>query len=162
MLKIRKPSPAMVIALVALFAALGGSAIGATAVPLAKRALTADNAKKLGGKTLAQVAATPGPATTLGGQTATDIAATPGPASSIAALLTIKTAPWSLAASQFNFFSVACDTGQKVVGGGYDNPVGDALGFDDAPGTDGASWRVGIASSSQGAASGTVYAICAR
>ena len=39
MRKLRKPSPAMIIALVALFVALSGSAVAAGIVPLAKRAL---------------------------------------------------------------------------------------------------------------------------
>jgi hypothetical protein len=59
----RLPSPALVIAVLALFVALGGTAVAAGVVPLAKRALTADkakvadNAKKLGGKTPRQIAA---------------------------------------------------------------------------------------------------------
>jgi Collagen triple helix repeat (20 copies) len=57
------PSPALVIAVLALFVALSGTAVAAGIVPLAKRALTADkakvadNARRLGGKTPAQFAA---------------------------------------------------------------------------------------------------------
>ena len=54
----RRVTPAFVVSMIALFVALGGTA-GAVAmqtVPLAKRALTADNAKKLGGQTGAQIA----------------------------------------------------------------------------------------------------------
>ena len=61
----RVPSPALVIALAALFVSLGGTAVAAGVVPLAKRALVADNAKKLGGQTPAQLTAAaakqPGP-----------------------------------------------------------------------------------------------------
>ena len=48
-LKKRRPSPALVVATIALFVALGGSAgaVVTAAVPLAKRALVADNAKKV-------------------------------------------------------------------------------------------------------------------
>ncbi len=55
----------MAIALIALFFALGGIGTAATTaiVPLAKRALSADNAKKLEKKSLSEVAAMPGPAT---------------------------------------------------------------------------------------------------
>lgn len=59
----KTPSPALVIAVLALFAALSGTAVAAGIVPLAKRALTADkakvadNARRLGGKTPAQIAA---------------------------------------------------------------------------------------------------------
>jgi len=160
-----RPSPALIVALIALFVALGGTAgaVVTQAVPLAKRALIADNAKKLGGKTAAQVAATPGPATTLGGKTADQIAATPGPASSIAGLVSTKSAPWSLNPSQVSTFTVACDAGQKATGGGVDNPVGIALGFESKPGVDGASWSVEEANlSSSAPASGNVYVVCVR
>ena len=64
--RFKRPTPAFVVAMIALFVALGGTAgAGATAtVPLAKRALVADkaktaliaeNAKKLGGQTSAKV-----------------------------------------------------------------------------------------------------------
>jgi hypothetical protein len=56
----RVPSPALVVAVAALFFSLAGGAIGAAVVPFAKHALTADvanNAKKLGGKTPAQIKA---------------------------------------------------------------------------------------------------------
>jgi len=45
----------MIVALLALFVALSGTAVAAGIVPLAKRALVADNAKKLNGATLKQV-----------------------------------------------------------------------------------------------------------
>ena len=51
MSKIRLPNPAMIVALLALFVALGGTAVAAGVVPLARRALLADNAKKLNGLT---------------------------------------------------------------------------------------------------------------
>src|SRR6266516_614707 len=57
MSKIRLPNPAMIVALLALFVALGGTAVAAGVVPLARRALLADNAKKLNGLTAAQIAA---------------------------------------------------------------------------------------------------------
>ena len=53
--RIPRPSPALVLAVVALFVALSGTAVAAGVVPLAKRALVADNAKKLQGKTTAQI-----------------------------------------------------------------------------------------------------------
>ena len=57
MSKTQLPSPAMIVALLALFVALGGTAVAAGVVPLAKRALVADNAKKLNGLTAGQIAA---------------------------------------------------------------------------------------------------------
>ncbi len=57
--RLKRPTPAFVVAVVALFFALGGTAgaIATQAVPLAKRALVADNAKKVGGQTAAQLSA---------------------------------------------------------------------------------------------------------
>jgi hypothetical protein len=145
MFRIRRPSPALVVAMVALFAALGGTAIGAAVVPLAKRALSADNAKKLGGKTPAQVAATP------------------GPASSIASLVTIKTAAFSLTPNQVADFTVACDSGQKVVAGGWTDTTNNVFGLDTRPGSDAASWVFSMFNiSNANPGSGTVYALCVR
>ncbi len=56
--KLRLPSPAMAVALAALFVALSGTAVAAGVPALAKRALVADNAKKLAGKTPAALLAT--------------------------------------------------------------------------------------------------------
>jgi hypothetical protein len=52
--RIRKPGPALVIALIALFVSLGGTAVAAAPVA---RALFANNAGKLQGRTRAQVVA---------------------------------------------------------------------------------------------------------
>ena len=63
--QIKRPSPALVVATVALFVALGGTAgaVVTAAVPLAKRALVADNAKKVGGteRRAARLAGVSGP-----------------------------------------------------------------------------------------------------
>src|SRR5262245_19143587 len=57
--KIGRPSPALAVATIALFVAFGGTAgaIVTGVVPLAKRALTANNAQKLQGLTASEVAA---------------------------------------------------------------------------------------------------------
>jgi hypothetical protein len=161
--RLHRPSPGMIVALLALFVSLTGTSIAAVSiVPLASRALSADNAKKLGGKSPAQVAAIPGPAATLGGKTADQIAATPGPASAVSGLVSIKSTPWSLNPKQGGNFTAACNAGQKATGGGFDNPNGEALAFDSKPGADGASWIVmEFNPSSSAAASGSVYAVCA-
>ena len=103
----RMPSPALVLSVAALFVSLSGTAIAAGVVPLAKRALVADNAMKIGGQTPAAI------------QTAA--ARQPGPASSAAGLVTIKTAPWSMAPDGHSDTAVMCDAGQKAIGGGYDD-----------------------------------------
>jgi hypothetical protein len=139
--KIRFPSPAMMVALLALFVALSGTAVAAGIVPLAKRALVADNAKKLNGATLTQI--------------------TGGIAAAAPALVSVKSQPWSLNPSAGNDFSVACGAGQKAISGGFDNPSGDALALDTRPSSDGVSWRVFLLNiSSSAPASGTVYAVC--
>jgi hypothetical protein len=158
-LRMKRPSAALVVAMVALFVALGGTAgaVVTAAVPLAKRALVADNAKKLGGQTAAQIAAQ-------GAKAA--VALSPAgarEASTAAGLVTTKTAPWSLGGGQGGDFAAACDAGQKAIGGGYDNPSGDALALDTRPGSDGASWRVFIVNLSASAgASGNVYVLCLK
>jgi hypothetical protein len=140
--KLKFPSPALVLAAVALFVALGGTAVAASAVPLAKRAFSADNAKKLGGKTAAQIASLPGPAT------------------SAAALVTTKTAAYSLNAEEGKDVIVACDAGRKAIGGGFESN-GIVISLDSRPMGDGAAWAVFVQNihTSQ-AFSGTAYAVC--
>ena len=158
-LNMRRPSPAFVVAMVALFVALGGTAgaVVTAAVPLAKRALVADNANKLQGKTAVQIG---------GAAAAAALSQSPAgsrPASTASSLVSTKTTPWSLGGSQGNDFAASCDAGQKVIAGGYDNPSGDALALDTRPGSDGVSWRVFILNLSASAgASGNVYAICMK
>jgi len=181
---LRRPSPALVVAVLALLVSLSGTAFAAGVVPLAKRALVADNAKKLGGKTRAQVAATPGPATTLNGKTADEIAATPGPAdtlngksadqiaatpgpaSTAAGLVTERTAAWSLAPDGEGDFAVSCAAGEKVVGGGFDDQTlgsAPALELESRPSADATTWRVYLANlSSTAAASGSIFALCLK
>ena len=148
--RIKRPSPAFVIAMIALFVALGGTAgaVVTAAVPLAKRALVADNAKKLAGQTPAQIVE--------------QAAGLPGPASSAAGLVTIKTGTWSLAPRSSSDFTVACDSPQKAIGGGWDDPNGWAHAWDDRPSADGAAWKMYISTSDSapGMQSGTLYAVC--
>jgi len=146
-----RPSPAMAIAFIALFVAMAGSAVAAGVPALAKRALVADNAKKLEGKTAAQVAALvkiPPPV----------------PVTSVATLISIKSGAMSLAAGAESTFSVACDVGAKAIGGGFDNPT-TALVIDagDKPSPDGGSWSFDMINLSQTTpASGTVFASCIK
>jgi len=150
MRKVHKPSPALVVAVIALFVSLSGTAVAAGVVPLAKRALVADNAKKLGGQTAQAIAAS--------------AASRPGPASSAAGLVTVKTGQWSLAPDGENDFAVMCDSGQKAVGGGYEDPGGWAHAWDTRPTGDGNGWRmyINVPQNATGQQSGNVYAICVR
>jgi hypothetical protein len=155
-LKMRRPSAALVVAMVALFVALGGTAgaVVTAAVPLAKRALVADNAKKLGGESLAQLTAKTA-------QAVQAAAAAPGPASTAAGLVSTKTATGQIAAGGAQTFSVTCDAGQKVMGGGFtsDKLV---LGLDSYPSSD-TTWSFFLGNiDDSGAANVTVYATCLR
>jgi hypothetical protein len=153
----KRPSPALVVAMVALFVALGGTAgaVVTAAVPLAKRALVSDNSKKLNGFTANQIASA-----------AVQVAVKesppgPRPAASASGLVTIKTGSASLAANGEGEFTVPCDSGQKAVGGGFSSD-GAVYNFDSYPGSDG-SWKLYLAnaSTSEGA-NITLYASCLK
>lgn len=136
--KLRSPSPALVVALIALFVSLSGTAVAAGLVPLAKRALVANNAMKLQGKSAKAVAAMAKPS----------------------AGVTVKTAPWSLNANAQNDFTTTCPSG-KAIAGGYDNPIGTAIAFDTRPSSDGRSWKLYLAAGTD-ASSGSLYVVCAN
>jgi hypothetical protein len=147
MSKLHRPSPALVIALVALFSSLTGGAVAANAVPLAKKALFADNAGKLQGKTAAQIAA--------------QAAALPSPPTTLGAHVAVKTSGVNIAAEQGQDTTVACDAGQKAVGGGYSSE-GPVIAMDSAPTGDGAGWHVYLLNLSSSGASGSAYVVCVR
>jgi hypothetical protein len=150
--RMRRPSPAFAVAMIALFVALGGTAgaVVTAAVPLAKHALIADNAKKLGGQTASQIVSA--------------AAQTPGPAVSAAGLITVKTGTWSLSPGTGNDFQATCDAGQKAVGGGWDDPNGWAHAWDDRPSSDDSGWKmyISLTSSAPGGQSGSIYAVCVK
>lgn len=155
--KMKRPSPAFIVAMVALFVALGGTAgaVVTAAVPLAKRALVADNAKKVGGLTASQL-----------GAAAVQVAlnqspAGPRPASTAAGVVSIKTGTTSLAGSAEGEFTVSCDAGQKVAGGGFSSD-GAVFNLDSFPASD-SSWRLYLVNGSETTgASITLYATCIR
>jgi hypothetical protein len=155
---IKRVSPALVVAMIGLFVALGGTAgaSGQAPVPLAKRALVADNAKKVGGLTAPQVAAA-------GAKAA--LALSPEgarPASTAAGLVVIKTQAAGIVppGGSLPAFSVSCDTGAKVIGGGMSSD-GAIVTFDSYPKGD-AAWEVVVGNFGSGAANVSVYAICLR
>lgn len=157
--RIRKPGPAMVVALVALFVALSGSAVAAGIVPLAKRALSADNAKHaLTADNAKKLAATASNAIVQQASQA------PGPASTAAGLVTVKTATWTNNPNSGNDFTVVCDAGSKAIAGGWDDPNGYSHPWDTRPTGDGTGWHVYVttASAAPGAQSGNVYAVCLK
>ena len=177
-LRVRWPSPALVVSLLTVFVTLTGTAYAAGIVPLAKRALTADTAKvattaksalvaanalKLNGQTAPEIAQIPGPATTLEGQTAAQIAATPGPASSIIGLLTIRSQGFSIQSERDIVDARAlCNSGERAVGGGFDIATSYANVIVDRSLPDGSGWwlRVWALSGDDVPAHGSVWVIC--
>lgn len=183
-------TPSFVIAMIALFAALAGTGVASTIVPLAKRALTADTAKvankakvadlaKVANKAkladtaksaataqTANSATTAGDAATLNGLTAAQIAAMPGPASSIpASALTIRSIGWSVQLQgQKTDARALCQTGEKAVGGGWDQANGVAYVLQDRPIPDGSGWffRIWADSGDTVPANGSAWVICAK
>jgi hypothetical protein len=174
-------SPALVIAMISLFVALGATAWASNVVPLAKRALTADRAKVADVAKVAKVAktaksaltantansaTTAGDSSTLNGQSAAQIAATPGPASSIAGTtFTVRSKGWSIQ-NEGNVTTerAMCNTGEKATGGGFDMANGYAYPIADAPLTDLSGWlfRVKALSGNTVPANGSVWVICAK
>jgi hypothetical protein len=130
----------MVVAAIALAISLGGTAVAAT--PVVKRALFADNAGKLQGKTAAQVAALPGPATSGSG------------------LIGVRTQTLVLAPRQEGDFAVACSTNERIVSGGFTSQ-GAVHPWDSRP-TDERTWMVYLANMEDRALGATLYAVCVR
>jgi hypothetical protein len=145
--KFRLPSPAMVVALVALFVALGGTAVAAG--PIVKRALLADNALKLQGKPLAAVVQ----------QAAAEGAKLPGPASTAAGLVSTKTlAAGSIAPRSGREFPISCDAG-RIVSAGYSSS-GAVVAWDSRP-TGDTTWSIYLGNLDESAAADvSMYAVC--
>jgi hypothetical protein len=161
----RTQGPSLAVAMLALFVALGGIATAAAVVPLAKRAMVADNAKKLGGKSLTQMtAASAAQAQAAAKQAATAAAELPGPASTVAGLVTVKTASWSFGPNGEGDVTVTCDANQKAIAGGWEDPAGWGHAWDSRPTPDGAGWKtyITISTSAPNQQTGTVYAVCIK
>jgi hypothetical protein len=158
-----------VISLVALFVALSGTALAVGVVPLAKRALTADNAKVAN---LAKQAAVADNAKKVGGrdlkglveQAVSQASQAPGPASTAAGLITVKIAPWSLSPGGEGDFTATCDPGQKAIAGGWADPGNWSTSYQSLPTGDGSGWTTHIwtYSGALSGQSGSVYAICLK
>jgi len=173
-MKSKFASPGFVLALIALFVALGGGAVAAVSiVPLAKHALTAgtaSNALKLGGKTPKQIKAQlRGPAGPAGPKGATGATGAQGPAgpagpSGGAAAVSVHTGSWSLTtggtSGDMNDFTVSCGAGQKAISGGYTSD-GSVLTFQSRPTAADDGWSIYLDNADKAAAhSGSVYAVC--
>lgn len=177
-MRIRRPSPALVISVVALFVALSGTGLASSIVKYAKQAghaktadtakvaTTAKNSLKLGGQTAAQVAAIPGPATSLGGLTADQIAATPGPANAISGLVTVRSVGWSNSSGNQGIdWYAKCQPGEKALGGGWDEIQGNARFTYNRPMPDDTGWWVHTFTPATGdtfPASGSIWVVCSK
>ena len=155
--KLRLPGPAMVVALVALFVALSGTAVAAGVPALAKRALVAENAKKLGGQTSGsccrkQRSPRLRRRSSLGRRAPPRVSYRRSPYRSRSGQ---AARPWSPA---------ACDAGSKATGGGFINPTTALVLSAGATTTaDGSGWTedlVNISDSTPGA--GTVVVVCMK
>lgn len=156
MSKLRLPSPAMVVACVALAVALGGTALAAS--PVVKRALFADNAGKLQGKTLAQISTQ---VSTQLSKMATTAASQPGPASTASGLVTVKSVSGGqIAAKSYRVLAVSCDGGAKIMGAGFSSD-GSVYNFDSYPSSD-TTWSLGLFNTEDGGHNVTLYATCLK
>lgn len=134
-----RPSAAMVVALLALFFSLTGTAVGAAIVAKARFAL---NAGKLQGKSAAQVAAMP------------------GPASSVRGLVSVASREFFALPGSGTTEPVSCSSGRAVgvrlqaVGGGQAVPIS-------IEETSETTWRVEILNlRGDGPARGTIVLTC--
>lgn len=144
----------MIVACVALTLALGGTAVAAS--PIVKRALYADNAGKIGGKSataLVQQAVT---------QAVPQAAQQPGPASTAAGLVVVKSQPLgSMPPNTYRPVSISCDSGSKIMSAGFssDGPV---YNFDSYPSSD-TTWTLGLDNPDDTMAHNvTLYATCLK
>jgi hypothetical protein len=169
MLKLRKPTPALVVATIALFVALTGGAFAAEqAIPL--HAKNADHAKVAD---LAKVAAVAKVATTatnalkLGGKTAAQIVASvpaPAPVSSVASLVSSVPVNYSLNATAEQNVTATCPAGSKAMGGGFSNPTNAlVLSAGSSPTADGGGWTEDLVNLSDATtATGQVFVTCLK
>jgi hypothetical protein len=165
-----RPSPAFVLAMLALLVSLSGTAVAAGVVPLAKRALTADNAKRLGGQSAAQVVAAAsehaGDSDHLQGKTADELVGL-AQTKTVTGLFTLKQGQFSLGAAPGGGkarnldLTIPCDAGQKAISGGFQYSQAAAYLVESGPTADGASWHMQIENySTADGAFGNTYVIC--
>lgn len=138
--KLRTPSPALVISLIALFISLAGTSIAAA--PPVKRALFAANAGKLQGKRLKEVAAMPGPTRSIGD------------------LVYARTVDRVLQPGQETDVTASCGPGAKAISGGFISE-GAVTTRDTRASTDNA-WTYLVVNTGATATEVTVQAICVR
>jgi hypothetical protein len=161
------PSPALAVAMLSLLVALTGTAVASGVVPVATRALNADNAKKLQGKTSAQLVGLASEksqladdATNVQGPSTEDIVSL-AQTKSVAGFFTVKQANFSMPANSMRDYTLACDAGQKAVSGGSEYSQAPAVVIESRPSADGNAWKVQLIDpSSADGAFGNIFAVC--
>jgi hypothetical protein len=138
--KLRTPSPALVISLIALFISLAGTAVAQT--PVVQRALFAQNAGKLKGKTLKQVAALPGPTRSVGN------------------LVYPRTVNRVLQRAQETDVTASCGPGGMALSGGYFSDNGIAVR--DSRASTESAWTFRVVNLGEETTEVTVQVICLR
>jgi hypothetical protein len=122
----------------------GQSATHDAVVALARRALVAENAKKLNGQTVRKVANIPGPASTAAG------------------IVTTRTKPVLITAnSPGTFFTIDCNPDEKIISAGYSSNAA-VLNLVLYHPTTERTWRMGFANLDDKTATTTLYAVCIR
>lgn len=116
----------------------------------------ADNSKKLGGQTPASLLSKASQDARSAVSTA---AASPGPASTAAGLVTWKTVTaGALQRDEGRAFTVACDTGQKIMGAGW-STEGSIVALESFPQND-TTWYLWLYNESSGNVGVSLYANC--
>ena len=171
--RISRPSPSFGLSLLALFISLSGTAVAAGVVPLAKHAFVADNAKKLQGRTQAEVVAAASAhsqladdANLLQGKSLNDIASM-AQTKSVSGFFSLKqgnfsipTAPGQGTARTLEL-TLPCDAGQKAVSGGFQFSQAPAYLDEMGPTSDGTAWHLLLENdSTANGAFGNTYVIC--
>ena len=157
----KRVSSALVVSLGVLFVAFGSgaNAIATNVVPLAKRSLIADNAKKLNGLKATQLVSAS--STHAVRAALSQSPAGPRPASTAAGLVTIRNRSFPIGVNSGVEATIGCDAGEQVMGGGFNSDVPAVLAFKSFP-TDPATWRILLFNYEDRTANVTVYATCLK
>ncbi len=163
--RFRLPSPAMVVAIVALFIALSGSAVAGVLITSADikdgTILGRDIANKAITSTkLAQGKGSGLNADKVDNLSSEQMVAMPGPASTAVGLLTTRTTNNTIAPGAAGDYTAACAPGEKATGGGSSS-FGAVLTLDSRPNTE-SSWSTFVANVGDQPVALTVWVVCLR
>jgi len=165
--RIPRPSPALVLATIALLVSLTGTAVAAGVVPLATRALSADNAKKLQGKTQAQLIELASASSRLADDAAhlqgksVDEVVAMSQTKSVSGFFTIKQANFSMGANSVHDYTLSCDAGQKAISGGSEYSQAPAYVVESRPSADLSAWKIQLDDPSKAdGAFGNIFVVC--